>query len=499
MDIHRYEVDKHSWAEEIVGVRAGKQYVDRLSRQTRQVWIRGRCVQDVTTEPTLAGALDTVRRLYDLQCSDEHRDLMTYECPETGETFGASYLRPTSQADIVKRRNTMRVWAEASFGMLGRSPDFLNTTLMTFADCANYFGEGRPEFAENIKRYYEYCRREDLFLTHAIVPPQTDRSKSSAAQADEFMHLGLVEQRSDGIVVRGAKMLATHGPLADELMVYPSYVAPGDGRYALGFAIPCDAPGLKFICREPFLSGGESEWDHPLSTRFEEPDAIVIFDDVFVPADRVFLLGNPDHANRLAPGTNQRHFTGHQTAVRGLAKLRFTTGLAIALTRSVKSDIFLHVQEQLGELLGYLSLVEGATLLAEQKADYTETGTLRPAYEPLQAIRYHLPKMYERAVAVTQVLGAGGLLLNPTEADFASPIREDIDRYYQGAGIDAKTRIQISKLAWDATGTQFAQRMVQYERYYAGDPIRLAAGSYLSYNADELLAYVTSAFSKELS
>ena len=160
------------------------------------------------------------------------------------------------------------------------------------------------------------------------------------------------------------------------------------------------------------------------------------------------------------------------------------------MTRAVKSDSFLHVQEQLGELLGYLQLIEAAILMSEQKAEPTGRGFIRPAYDPLQALRYHLPRMYERMVQVTQVLGAGGLLINPIEADLRSEVGPDIARYYRGAGVDAEERIRLFKLAWDATGTQFGQRMLQYERYYAGDPVRVGAGYYLSYDVAELLAQV---------
>jgi aromatic ring hydroxylase len=167
--------------------------------------------------------------------------------------------------------------------------------------------------------------------------------------------------------------------------------------------------------------------------------------------------------------------------------------LAVALTRTVKTDGFLHVQEQLGELLGYLQLIEGAILLSEQNAETTTHGTVRPAYAPLQALRYQIPRFYERMVQVTQVLGAGGLLINPTQADLQSTIAPDIARYYRGAGVEAAERIRLFKLAWDATGTQFGQRQLQYERYYAGDPVRTAATLYLKHDAAPFLSRIEKA------
>jgi aromatic ring hydroxylase len=163
----------------------------------------------------------------------------------------------------------------------------------------------------------------------------------------------------------------------------------------------------------------------------------------------------------------------------------------------VKSDVHLHVAQQLGELLGYLPLIEGAILLSEVRAEPTGRGAIRPAYAPLQALRYHLPKWYERMVQVTQTLAAGGLLISPTEADLRSAIGPDIARYYKGAGVDAEQRIRLFKLAWDATGTQFGQRMLQYERYYAGDPVRVAASYYSDFNVAPLLDLVKRALAME--
>jgi 4-hydroxyphenylacetate 3-monooxygenase oxygenase component len=429
--------------------------------------------------------------LYDCQLSDDLREKMTYRSDE-GDEVGLSFIIPRSHDDLVRRRIAMRVWADATFGTMGRSPDFMNTVLASLADAPDVFAECGAKFADNVQRYYRFCRDNDLFLTHALVNPPVDRSKSASQQTDQYAYLGVVEENRDGLIVRGAKMLATHGPTADELMVYPLpfSVRPGEEKYALAFAIPTDTPGLRFICREPFDRGDQSEWDHPLGSRFEEPDAFAVFDDVLVPWDRVFLHGNVVLANTMFARTRVQYHTGHQTAVRGLAKCEFMTALAVALTRSVKTDSFIHVQEKLGECLGYLQLIEGAIVLSEQKAEITAHGTLRPALQPLQALRYHIPRFYERMVQLTQVLGAGGLLANPSEADLHSDIGADIRRYYRGADRDAEAKIHLSKLAWDATGTQFGQRQLQYERYYAGDPVQMGASIYTMQDHASLLALV---------
>ena len=312
-----------------MGVRDGKSYVSRLKAHPREVWVAGRKVSDVTEDPVFRSPIAAMARLYDMQSDAELHSTMTYLPDDSAEPAGVSFIIPKTHADLVHRRKAMRAWADATFGTMGRSPDFLNTVLVSMADAPGVFAECGDKFADNVLRYYRYCRDNDIFLTHTLVNPPVDRSKSASQQADEFAYLGVAEETRDGLIVRGAKMLATHGPTADEIMVYPLpfSVRPGEEKYALAFAIPADTPGLRFICREPFDQGDQSEWDHPLGSRFEEPDAMAIFDNVLVPWDRVFLYGNVTLANTMFARTRMQCHTGHQTAVRGLAKCEFMTAL----------------------------------------------------------------------------------------------------------------------------------------------------------------------------
>jgi hypothetical protein len=140
--------------------------------------------------------------------------------------------------------------------VMGRSPDYLNAVLVAFVQAPEFFAQGRAMFADNVQRYYRYCRGNDPFLTHAIVNPQVDRSKASAEQTEPF--ISSRDGRSDARRARRARRedVANHGPTADELLVYPlsGRLRPGEERYALAFDIPTDTPGLRFICREPFGS-----------------------------------------------------------------------------------------------------------------------------------------------------------------------------------------------------------------------------------------------------
>jgi anthranilate 3-monooxygenase (FAD)/4-hydroxyphenylacetate 3-monooxygenase len=476
-----------------MAVRTGRQYIDGLKARPREVWLRGERIDDVTTHPAFVRPMQNLARLYDMQHDPQYRDVLTYASPSSGQPVGTAFMMSKTLEDLRKRRAAFQLWAEATFGMMGRSPDFLNTTTMAFAEASDVFGRLGKRYADNIVRYYEHARENDLFLTHALITPQNDRSKTSFEQQEDFMHMGVVRETPDGLIVRGARMLATMGPIADEVMVYglPG-LKPGDERHAMVFALPLDTKGVKLICREPFDEGGRSSYDHPLAVNFEEPDALLVFDDVLVPWDRVFMHNDVAQANALYADTNLRNHTGHQTGVRGTVKLQMALGIAMAIAESVKIDGFLHVQEMLGEAVGAVEIAKSCIVRSEVEYETSRMGTIRTRFTPLQTLRGFLPRAYPKIIETLQTLGAGGLLMMPSAADFASPIGKDVARYYQGGGgMSAEDRVRLFKLAWDLCGDAFGSRQLQYERYYAGDPVRLVASNYQFYeNKGECRALV---------
>jgi anthranilate 3-monooxygenase (FAD) / 4-hydroxyphenylacetate 3-monooxygenase len=466
-----------------MGIRTGAQFTEGLRQRPRNVWLDGERIGDVSAHPAFAPAVAAIARIYDLQHDPQYADILTYSLPASDARVGAAFMIPSSYEDIVKKRHAYRVVAESTFGMMGRSPDFLNTTLAAMSEARSVFARGGDAFAENIVRYYQYVRDNDLFLTHALITPQNDRSKTSSEQSDPYLHMGVVRETRDGLIIRGARMLATLGPIADELLVYSlPGLKPGDEKHAVVFALPIDAPGLRQIAREPFERGHRSTFDHPFATRFEECDTLVVFDDVLVPWDRVFIYGDVARANSMYPDSNLRQYTAHQTAVRGLVKLETVAGIAMELAKTIKADVHLHVQQMLGEIIDSIELIKGCIVRSEIEYETNERGSIRPAFRPLQTARTFMPRAYPRAVEILQTIGAGGLLMLPCGNDFASPIAADVQKYYQGAGVSALERTKLFKLAWDLTGDAFGQRALQYERYYAGDPVRLTAQAYLSYD-----------------
>ena len=465
------------------GARHGAQVLQRLRERPPAIWYGGEAVRDATIHPALQGGVHTLAHLYDLQW--EQAEAMLYDSPTTGRPVARSFMMPKTRAELESISRAMKVWASATFGMMGRVPDYINRAMTGYAAGAAFLAEADPRFGANASRYYEYLRENDLCLTHTLIAPQANRAVSSANQADPFLAARVKEENGAGIVIRGCRMLATL-PISDELMVFPSTLlksAEEDAPYAFGFSIPNDTPGLRFICRES-VDYGRSHFDHPLGSRFEEMDAVVVFDDVHVPWENVFLYRDIKRCNEAYSRTGAIVHMTHQVVVKNIAKCEFLLGLASLLVHSIGAETFQHIQEKLAEIWVNLETMQAFLRAAEADAQLDEWGVMRPAWDPLDAARNLFPRLYPRMIEIIQQIGASGLVSMPTERDVQGPLAADIRKYYQAARAQAFDRIPLFRLAWDASLSAFASRQVLYERFFFGDPVRMAGALVTGHNAE---------------
>ena len=459
-------------------IRTGAEYVQCLQERHPEVYLRGERIDDVTTYPSLRNGVATMAKLYDMQHDAEFRDDMTYVSPSSGESVGASFIIPKSIGDLEHRHRMMAHWAKASFGMMGRTPDFLNVSLMAMAQAGDYFAQNRPEFKDNIQNYYEYVRENDLVLTHTLVNLQRTRSTTTTPLVDTTgVALGVTKETDDGLIVNGARVLATLGPLSDEIAVYParSHRLPdgSEGRYSFAFAIPSDTKGLRYLCRESY-DLERSNFDHPLGSRFEEMDAIVFFDNVLVPWDRVFLYGDPDLCNNMAMSTNQYLHSGHQVVTRNVAKCEFILGLASLMVRTLGSGGNPQVQSMLAEIIENLQMTKACLRAAEADAKPDRWGVTSPSLQYIGVARSMFIKMYPRMAEILHLLGSSSLMALPTEADMDGPLASDIERYLETDTASAAERVRLFRLAWDTCCSAFGSRQGLYERFFQGDSQRNA-------------------------
>ncbi len=472
-----------------MAARTGAEYIKGLQAQECEVWLRGERVKDVTTHPGLANGVRAVASLYDLQHDPKLKDEMTFVSPTSGERLGLSFIIPRTRQELERRGAMMLRWARTTCGMMGRSPDFMNVTFAAWAAAAGYFARGRPEFGENIRRYYEYISERDLTLTHSLINLQRSRTASGNFNLEEGTALQVVRETDAGIVVRGARILATLGPLSDEIAVY----SPRVGRhtethspFALNFAIPCATPGLKFLCRESF-DLGRSHFEHPLGSRFEEMDCVVFFNDVLVPWERVFLLGDVDLLNATAMSTHSMTHTAHQGAAKNIAKCEFVLGLALMMTKTLGNAHLPHSEERLAELMLYTELMKACMRAAEADAELDEWGVMCPAALPAESTRNLFMTAYPRMVEILHLLGSSSFMITPTEADFSGPLAPEIEQYLATDTATARDRVKLFRLAWDVAGSAFGSRQVLYERFFASDPLTRARALSAIYPKDEVI------------
>jgi 4-hydroxyphenylacetate 3-monooxygenase len=466
-----------------MGARRGRDVLARLETRPPALWYAGERVANATTHAAFRGGAATLAELYDLQW--RRAEVCLFDSPTSGRKVARSFQLPATPAELAAIGRSMAVWAEHTHGMMGRVPDYLNRALTGYAAGAAFLGAADGRFASNAVRLHEQIREADWCLTHSLIPPQVNRSVGPSQQADPYLAARVLRETDAGFVVRGCRMLATL-PIADALLVLPSTLlkaTPEDAPYAFGFLIAADTPGLKFLCRES-VDYGRSRFDHPLGSRFEEMDALVVFDDVHVPWENVLLYRDVELCNTANARTGAVAGMAHQVVIKNIAKTEFVLGLAALLVDSIAAERFQHVQEKLAEIWVNLETMRAFLRAAEADASRDEWGVVRPAWNPLDAARNLYPRLYPRMIEILQQIGASGLVAMPSERDLDGPLAADIRHYYQAARADALERIPLFRLAWDAALSAFAGRQVLYERFFFGDPVRMAGALVAAHDAE---------------
>jgi 4-hydroxyphenylacetate 3-monooxygenase len=452
--------------------RSGEEYIRGL-QDGRTVLLNGERVGDVTTHPAFAGGVRTVAQLYDLAHDPANRELMTYPSHRDSQPINKAWLVPRRREDLAARRRAIKFWADASFGFLGRSPDHVASFFAGFAGAPSFFARGGQRFADNLLRFAAKAADEDLYITYVIVHPTIDRAKPAHQQAEPYLYAGAAAERDNGIVIRGAQMLGTGSVMSDYIFVSVILpLRPGDEDYAISCVVPNSAPGLKLYPRRPYAIGPTSVFDYPLSSRFDETDSLVVFDDVFVPWENVFIYKNIKLTSGQFSVTAAHVLGNTQSHIRSWAKLQFLVALVKRCMdlsgRSANSEI----TSQLGDLATRVSIVEGMILGAEAAAEPDQFGVMRPKDSLLYASQVYQQAIYPQLVNQIRGLMGGSLIQLPAtvnelrNADSAA----DIERYVRWPKASGEERVKLLKLLWDAIGSEFGARHLQYEMFYAGEP-----------------------------
>ena len=479
-------------------VKNGAEHVASV-RDGRAVYLHGELIGDVSVHPAYRNAVASAGSLYEFQSLPENLERMTFDIGG-GRRVNRCWQLPRSHHELVERRKALVEWAELSCGFLGRSPDHVASSACGMMMGIEVFERADRRGAGAFRDWFAHIRRSDAFVTYVINNIQGDRSKSFSDQGKDAQDMvaHIVDEDASGITIRGAKLFATSAIMANELFVGSGQpLKPGEVDLAFSCALPMNAKGLKMLSRKSYEAAALSQYDNPLSFRFDENDAVIFFDDVKVPWERVFFVRNPDMCRAQLHDTPAHIYQNYQSQIRLSVKLRFLVGLARGLARTIGTINFPPVVDALGKLAAQAGMIEGLVWGMEaagaMRGDY-----YLPDKHLLYTAQVQSQEMYPQIVTTIRELAGGALLMLPSSAaDFDNP---DLARIIQltqiSPAMTGEERVKLLKLTWDAVGSEFASRHLQYEMFYAGGQSITRGHSYRTYDWERATALGTDIMSR---
>ena len=460
----------------------------------RRVYIGGKLAGDVTVHSAFRNSVRTAANLYDYQADPANAEVMTFESPTSRRRVNRAWQMPESYEELVVRRKALAAWAEQHGGFMGRSPDHLASAitgqLMGLGIFENYDADRAKAFWD----YYIYARDNDLYLTYVIINPQVDRSKTVAELNNDDPMMKIVDEDSEGVTVRGAKMLGTSSIMANEVFVaHLQPLQPDEVDYAISCALPMGTKGLKVLSRKSFEQHAVSQFDDPLASYYDENDALIYFDDVKVPWDRIFVHRNPEMCRRQFHDTPGHIYQNYQAQIRITVKLKFLVGLARSICETIGTVKIPSVADTLGRIAAQAAAVENMMWGMEAKGQQWGQYFV-PDRHAVYAAQTLTQEFYPQIIHTIRELSGGALIMLPSSAaDLGNPELAEIIEKVQVSSDGRKDtdRIKLMKLAWDAVGSEFAGRHTQYEMFYAGAQFVTRGHSFRTYDWEKAASLVS--------
>jgi len=462
--------------------KTGAEHIKSL-KDGRTVYIDGKLVADVTEHPAFRNSVRSAAALYDFQARPENIEAMTFAPEGSNRRVNRCWQLPRNYAEMVQRRKALQKWATLSCGFMGRSPDHVASTLVGQRIGIDVFEKHGAERAKALRDYFEEASRNDYFLTYVIINPQAERSKDWGDQAEGLV-AKIVDEDSGGITIRGAKLLGTSSIMANEVLVANLQpLKPGEEDLAFSCALPMNAKGLRVLSRKSYEASAVSIFDNPLSSRFDENDALIYFEDVKVPWERVFVHRDTDMCRAQFHDTPSHAYQNYQAQIRLSVKLKFLIGLAHRITDAIGTNTMPPIREQLGFLAANVGMVHA--MLAGMEAEGTMRGDYWvPNRHYMYSAQVLTQDLYPRVINTIRELSGGALIMLPSSIeDYSDPHLAKIIRTTQRAAkMTPDDKVKFLKAAWDAIGSEFGSRHTQYEMFYAGARFVTSGHSYRTFD-----------------
>lgn len=452
-------------------IRSGDEYLESL-HDGRQVYLGTERVDDVTTHPAFRNSARSFARLYDRKKKAEFVDLVSHE--EGGERISNYFLVPKTRDDLQKRADAHRLIAKWSYGLLGRSMDHVPSFVAGMVMNPELFASNRSEFADNIVNYHEHIKTNDLFVTYLVLTPQGSRNPElykAAGRRNPAMQV--VAEDAQGVTVNGVKTLGTSTIFSDEAFVGSMIpLGPDQIDEAITFSIPVSTPGIKLWVRESYEARAANRIDNYFSSQFDESDAVMVFDNVKIPWERIFVYKDVALMRDIYFKTPGHIMGNHQSNWRFSEKLKLLTAVAHKAAEMNGVIAIPAIQQTLGKLAAAEASLHGLLSGQINSFETLDNGTVHINRRYLYAaLQWCAHSYYEIAERVREMLGAGPFQL-PANASVLEegPLRETYLENWYSPGSDAEERYKFVKMAWDLLGSDYAGRMTQYEKFYGGPP-----------------------------
>lgn len=459
----------HDTTSTIVRPQNGAEFLESL-RDDREVWIYGERVKDVTTHPAFRNSARSLADLYDALHAPETKDALTAPTDTgSGGVTHPFFKVARSKDDLRASRLAIKTWQEMGFGWMGRTPDYKASLITGLGADPSFFGE----FESNARYWYKRNQEEVLHIGHAVVHPPVDRARAAEDVKDVYVH---VERETDkGVIISGAKVVATGAPTSQYIYVSHNGAPLKDKAFAITFLAPTSGKGIKMFSRasyEAVAAQSASPFDYPLTSRLDENDAVLIFDEALIPWENV-LIYDPAKLPDFDTKSGWPARAIFQASTRFSVKLDFFVGALSKALEITGAGQFRGVQAALGEVVGYRHAVNAMRDGMIENATEGWGGTVDPNMGYGYAYAAMASSMNRRIREIIETVVASGLIyLNSNAVDFQTPeMRPYLDRYLRGSnGKTALDRSKTMKLLWDAIGSEFGGRHELYEHNYFGQP-----------------------------
>lgn len=479
-------------------LKTGAEFIASL-QDDRNVIYKGKRVEDVTTHPATSGGISIHAKLFDDQHREESRDKLTY-IREDGARVSTAWMIPRTKEQLVQRRECIEYIARETFGIFGRPLDLAPTIAVGMAAYLPSFQQKRPEYADNIIRYINYAQENNIMGPEVLVDPQNDRSKAAAAGArlgasvsekggnSTPALLRVVKENSEGIFISGAKAVGSISSQGNE-MILSNLLRPNLlPEESLWLAVPINSPGLTMICREMVSKPDSSAWEHPIASRGEEMDSFLLFDNVFVPKDRIFNYGVPELNGLYGPVTVGAHW---HILSRLCVKAELFSGLAQMIIDALGTGHIPGVRTLAAEVIQYAQTLRAFVLASEEKAQLTEGEVMWPDVNMLTAGRLYGIENYPKILHILRELCGQGLVMRLSEQDFAHPeYGPKLDWILEGHNISAKDKNLLMNLVWDLTTDSHSGRVALFENVNALPAPLLKERLYQEYDRKPFMNFI---------